>query len=491
MDMNDILKLSAFELSEFLGERKLSSYEVTKAYADRIKKADGEIGAYITVTEKEALSEAEATDKKRADGEKLSALAGVPMALKDNVCTKGIKTTCASRMLADFVPPYDASVAAKLKKCGSVMLGKLNMDEFAMGATTQSSFFKKTLNPRDTSRVPGGSSGGPAAAVAANEAVYTLGTDTGGSIRQPASFCGVVGMRPTYGSVSRYGVVAFASSLDQVGPITKTVKDNALVFGAISGHDRKDAASVDRVYADYLSKIDDGVKGLKIGLPKEFFDKGISAEVKETVLAAAKKYEKMGADIIEVSLPTIKYALPAYYIISSAETSSNMARFDGVGYGYRSKAESQSIEELYKNSRSEAFGDEVKRRIMLGNFALSSGYYDAYYKKALQVRTVIMREFDAIYEKCDIVLAPVSPTAAYKIGEKTKNPLEMYMGDIYTVPVSIAGIPALSLPCGVTAEGLPVGMQLLGKAFDEATLYRAGHAYERETKITHSSFKTV
>ena len=484
--MNDILKLTVTELSDKLAAGELSSAELTGAYLDRISEKEGDVGAYLTVCADEAVKAAAAIDARRASGEKLSALAGIPVGIKDNMCTRGVRTTCASRMLENFIPPYDATVVEKLNALGAVTLGKLNMDEFAMGSTTENSYFKKTHNPRNTDYVPGGSSGGSAAAVAADEAPFTLGSDTGGSIRQPAAFCGVVGMKPTYGSVSRYGLVAFASSLDQIGPLTKNVRDNAVILNAIAGHDAHDATSVDREYGDYTASLEDGVRGMKIGIPDEFFGEGINAEVKEAVLNAAKVFERMGAELIPVSMKTISHALPAYYVISSAEASSNLARFDGVRYGYRSE-KYDDIVDLYKNSRSEGFGAEVKRRIMLGTFALSSGYYDAYYKKALQVRTLVMNDFAKIFDRCDFILSPVAPTTAYKLGEKTASPLEMYMGDIYTVPVNIAGIPSLSMPCGTDSKGLPIGMQLIGKAFDEATLYRAGNAYENETGCYHLS----
>ncbi len=477
--MSDLLKMNISEQSALLAERKISSAELTKAYLASIEKNEPRVGAYIETDARRALDMAIAVDKRRAAGEVLHPLAGIPMGVKDNICTKGVTTTCASRMLADYVPPYDAHVVEQLKNAGFVMLGKLNMDEFAMGSTTENSAMKITHNPLDLTRVPGGSSGGSAAAVAAFEAAYTLGSDTGGSIRQPAAFCGVVGMKPTYGTVSRYGLVAFASSLDQIGPLTHTVRDNALVLNAIAGHDRRDATSVERSYGDFGAEIGKGVKGLKIGIPKEFFGEGIAPDVKEAVLNAAKRYEKMGAELLEVSMPAIDHALAAYYVISSAEASSNLARFDGVRYGYRTE-EFEDITELYKKSRSEGFGAEVKRRIMLGTFALSSGYYDAYYKKALQVRALVRRDFDSVLEKCDVILSPVAPTVAYKLGEKSANPLEMYMGDAYSVPVNVAGIPALALPCGKGEGGMPVGFQLMGKPFDEALLYRVGAALEDE-----------
>lgn len=468
------------ELSEGLRKKEFSSVELTKLYLEEIKKKDDKVEAFLTVTAEKALEMADKADKMIAQG-KGSALTGIPMAVKDNICTKGIKTTCASKMLYNFVPPYEAHVTDRLFESGAVMLGKVNMDEFAMGSTTENSAFKTTKNPRNLSHVPGGSSGGSAAAVAAGECVYALGSDTGGSIRQPASFCGVVGMKPTYGSVSRYGLVAFASSLDQIGPLTRSVEDNAAVLTAISGHDERDTTSIKREYGDFTSDIGKSVKGMKIGIIKEFFGEGISDEVKTAVLDAAKKYESMGAELVELSIPTLDYALPAYYVISSAEASSNLARFDGARYGYRSE-KFDDITELYKNSRSEGFGAEVKRRIMLGTFALSSGYYDAYYKKALQVRTLIIRDFNKAFESCDFILSPVSPTTAYKIGEKTSDPLEMYLGDIYTVPINIAGVPSLSMPCAVGKDNLPIGMQLIGPLFSENKLYKAGYAFEEATR---------
>ena len=467
-----------------LRNKELSSAELTEEYLTYAAGADEKIGAYLRFTKDAALSQAKKADEMLAAGEG-GALTGIPYGLKDNICTRGEITSCASKMLENFVPPYDAFVADKLNKAGAVMLGKTNMDEFAMGSTNENSAFKCVHNPRNTDCVPGGSSGGSAAAVAANEAAFALGSDTGGSIRQPAAFCGVVGMKPTYGSVSRNGLIAFASSLDQIGPLTKTVKDSAIVLSAIAGHDKLDSTSVDREPGDLTEGIAGGVEGMKIALPKEYFADGISDSVKTAVLSAAKVYEKLGAKVEEVSVPTVKYALPAYYVISSAEASSNLSRFDGVRYGYRS-SDYSDITELYKNTRSEGFGKEVKRRIMLGCFALSSGYYDAYYKKALQVRTLIMRDFNEIFRDYACILSPVAPTVAYKLGEKTSDPLQMYMGDIYTVPVNIAGIPALSMPCGEDENGMPVGMQLLGKAFDEKTLYRAGFAFERETGAYHT-----
>ena len=475
--MSDLLKLGLAEAADLLATRKLSAAELTKAYIASIEKNEPRVGAYISTDARRALDMAIAVDRRRAAGESLPVLAGIPAGIKDNICTKGVATTCASRMLEGYIPPYDAHVIERLAENGFVMLGKLNMDEFAMGSTTENSALQKTRNPLDLTRVPGGSSGGSAAAVAAYEAAYTLGSDTGGSIRQPAAFCGVVGMKPTYGTVSRYGLVAFASSLDQIGPLTHTVRDNALVLNAIAGHDKRDATSIDRDYGDFGAEIGKGVKGLVIGIPKEFFGEGIAPDVKKAVLDAAARYEKMGATLVEVSMPAIDHALAAYYVISSAEASSNLARFDGVRYGYRTE-EFADIAELYKKSRSEGFGAEVKRRIMLGTFALSSGYYDAYYKKALQVRALVRADYDRVLEGCDVILSPVAPTVAYKLGEKSQNPLEMYMGDAYSVPVNVAGIPALALPCGVGEGGMPVGLQLMGKPFSEALLYRVGAALE-------------
>ena len=479
--MSELTERTIFEHAEALRKKEYSSVQLTQAYLEQIDKKDKTIGAYITVTADRAIESAKAFDEGRSSDSEISPLAGIPCGIKDNMCTKGIKTTCASKMLGGYIPPYSAHVVEKLEKSGAVILGKLNMDEFAMGSTTENSAFKVCRNPLDTDRVPGGSSGGSAAAVAAREAVYTLGSDTGGSIRQPASFCGVVGMKPTYGSVSRYGLVAFASSLDQIGPITSTVLDNALVLNAIVGHDKRDATSVKRVYNDFTADIKNGVKGMKIGVPEEFFGEGISDDVRKAVLAAADTYRALGAELVSVSMPSIDYALSAYYVISSAEASSNLARFDGIRYGYRCDDYS-NIDELYRKSRSEGFGSEVKKRIMLGTFALSSGYYDAYYKKALQVRSLVRKDFDEAFGKCDFIISPVAPTVAYKIGEKTGDSLQMYMGDAYSVPVNIAGIPALTLPCGIGEGGMPVGMQLIGPAFSEGLLYRAGFAFESTGK---------
>ncbi len=475
--MSELTHRSVAEHAEALRKQEYSSVELTEAYLKAIREKDEKIGAFLTLTEGEALAAAKASDERRAAGTLLSPIDGIPGAIKDNICTKGVRTTCASRMLADYIPPYNATVMEKLNGAGLVMLGKLNMDEFAMGSSTENSAMQITHNPRDLSRVPGGSSGGSAAAVAAEETPYALGSDTGGSIRQPAAFCGVVGMKPTYGSVSRYGLVAFASSLDQIGPLTANVRDNAMILNAIAGYDRHDATSINRTYTDFTAELGLGVKGMRIGLPEQFFGEGISPDVKSAVLAAAETYRSLGAEIVHVSMPSIDHALAAYYVISSAEASSNLARFDGVRYGFRA-SDYEDIDGLYLRSRTEGFGAEVKRRIMLGTFALSSGYYDAYYKKALQVRSLVMADFTAAFDKCNAILSPVAPTVAYRIGEKSGNPLEMYMGDAYSVPVNIAGLPAISLPCGVGADNMPVGMQLIGREFSEPLLYRIADAFE-------------
>lgn len=481
-DITGIPAMSVAELSAALAKKEISAAEAAEAYLKRIHCADPDIGAYITVTEEAAMKTAAEIDKARMNGEKLPPLAGIPCGIKDNICTKGIKTTCASRTLENFIPPYNAHVCTKLGDERVTVLGKLNMDEYAMGSSTETSYFRKTKNPWNTERVPGGSSGGSAAAVAAGEAAFALGSDTGGSVRQPASFCGVVGIKPTYGRVSRYGLIAFASSLDQIGVLTRSVYDNALVLSSIAGYDKNDATSENVPDEDFTDGIDSGIKGLKIGVPDEFFGDGVADEVKTAVLNAAKKLESLGTELVRLSMPTLKYALPAYYVISGAEASSNLARFDGVRYGRRTD-NYENITKLYSRSRSEGFGTEVKRRIMMGTFALSSGYYDAYYKKALSVRTLIINEYSSAFGKCDAILSPVAPTAAYKTGEKTDSPLEMYMGDIFTVPVNIAGIPAISVPCGKTAEGLPVGMQLAGRRFEEKILYRIGYAFEKGASL--------
>lgn len=476
--MLDITRMTLSDLSAALHRGDVTSRQATEAYLARIAQLDGRVGAYLTVCAEEALRQADAADARFKRGEKTPILCGVPVALKDNICTEGVKTTCASRMLADFVPPYSAFVWERLQSAGCVLLGKTNMDEFAMGSTTERSAFQVTHNPRRLDRVPGGSSGGSAACVAAREATFALGSDTGGSIRQPAAFCGVVGMKPTYGMVSRWGLVAFASSLDQIGPMTRTVRDNALALDAICGHDPRDATSADRAYSSMTRQLGDGVRKLRVGLPREMFSEGLDAEVREAVLSAAQALKDAGAIVREISMPSLHAALPAYYVLSSAEASSNLARFDGVRYGRRA-GEYADLEELYVKSRSEGFGAEVKRRILLGTYTLSAGYYDAYYKKAQQVRALVKRDFDEALQGCDCLLGPVAPTTAYALGEKRENPLEMYLGDIHTVPANIAGIPALSLPCGRDAKGLPIGVQVMGAQWMEPLLYRVGQEIER------------
>ena len=466
------------EYAELLKQRKLSSVELTKQYLARIEKADAQIGSYITVCPDEALAAAGKADERIAKGE-ATLLTGIPVGIKDNICTEGITTTCASKMLYNFVPPYDATVIKRLKNEGAVILGKLNMDEFAMGSSTESSYFKKTKNPYDLTRVPGGSSGGSAASVSADLAPYALGSDTGGSIRQPAAFCGNVGLKPTYGLVSRFGLIAFASSLDQIGSFTKDVTDCAIVLNAIAGYDKMDSTSVDADKTDYTKALGLPLKGMKVGVPKQYLESGIQTEIREAVENAIKVYEMLGVECEECSLPLSKFALPAYYLISSAEASSNLARFDGIKYGYRAE-EYHGLTDLYEITRSEGFGEEVKRRIMLGTYALSSGYYDAYYKKAQQVRGLIKRDFAACFEKYDVLLTPTTPTTAYKFGEKS-DPVAMYMGDICTVAVNIAGLPAISIPAGLDKKGMPIGIQLIANSFDESKLLTAAFAYERET----------
>jgi len=476
----ELYELTVHQLSDLIKEKKVSAVEITKSYLDRIEKIDSKVGSYLSVLGEDAVKRATEVQEKIDKGEAKSPLSGIPVALKDNICTEGIKTTCASKMLHNFIPPYNATVSKKLLDDDAVIIGKLNMDEFAMGGSTENSYFKSARNPWDLERVPGGSSGGSAAAVAANLTAFALGSDTGGSIRQPASFCGVVGMKPTYGAVSRFGLVAFASSLDQIGPLTKDVTDCAIVLNCITGHDPMDSTSANVEYPDYTKALVNDVKGLKIGIPKEYMGEGLNPEVRKAVLDAVEVLKKLGAQCEEFSLPLTEYAIPAYYLISSAEASSNLARYDGIKYGYRAEKFTDLLE-LYKQSRSEGFGTEVKRRIMLGTYALSSGYYDAYYKKALQVRTLIKQGFDEAFEKYDVILGPTAPTTAYKLGEKVNNPLEMYLGDIYTVSVNIAGLPGLVVPCGFDGNGLPIGLQLIGKAFDESTLLRVGFTFEQNT----------
>ncbi|MFR7634436.1 MAG: Asp-tRNA(Asn)/Glu-tRNA(Gln) amidotransferase subunit GatA [Lachnospirales bacterium] len=480
----DITESTVHELIEKIKNKELTVTEINQAYIDRINLREKDIQAFITVLDKEAL------ERSKNISNNLSELAGIPIGIKDNICTKNIKTTCASKMLENFVSPYDATVVEKLENKGLINIGKLNMDEFAMGGSTEYSAFKVTKNPWNLKAVPGGSSGGSAAAVAANMVPWALGSDTGGSIRQPASFCGVVGLKPTYGLVSRFGLVAFASSLDQIGPITKDVKDAAILLNVIAGHDEKDSTSENINSKDYTQCLQNNVKGLKIGVPKEYFEEGINQEVKEKLQETIKKYKELGAEIEEFSLDIADYALATYYIIACAEASSNLGRFDGIRYGYRTKNYS-NLKELYRNSRSEAFGSEVKRRIILGTYVLSSGYYDAYYKKAQQVRTLVQKEFDEAFKKYDVLLTPTSPTVAFKIGERSNNPLEMYLADICTVPVNIAGLPAISIPIAVDSNGMPIGMQLIGNRFEEEKILNAAYTLEQEIKFREKHKPTL
>jgi aspartyl-tRNA(Asn)/glutamyl-tRNA(Gln) amidotransferase subunit A len=477
----DILNLSVKELSKKLASGELTSIEITKAYLEQIKKVDNDIHAFLTVSEKEALAAAQESDARRKEGSTLSALDGVPMALKDVLLTKDIRTTASAKMLENYIPLEDATAVKKLKEAGCILLGKNNNDAWAHGGSTENSDFGPTKNPWNQDHVPGGSSGGSAAAVAALEAPFTLGTDTGGSIRQPAGFCGVGGLKQTYGLVSRYGLIAMASSLDVVGPMAKTVEDAALVLSAIAGADGKDATSAGSKPKDYLSSIKDGVKGLKIGLPREYFGEGLDPEVKSAVMTAAKELEKAGAQLIDVSLPNTEYGIATYYVIQPAEVSSNLGRFDGVHYGYASKDGKNLIDHYFK-SRSEAFGSEAKRRIMLGTYVLSAGYYEAYYNKAMKVRTIIKRDFEEVFKKVDLILGPTSPTPAFKFGSHQDDPLAMYLEDAYTVNANLAGIPALALPCGLAKNDLPIGFQLMGPHFSEDLVFKAGHAYEEQTK---------
>lgn len=477
-----ITELTVHELQDKLASGELTVTQITKAYTDRIQEKEGQVEAFVTTLTDEATEEAKKMEEKIASGEIKSSLAGIPIGIKDNMCTKGVRTTCSSRMLENFVAPYDATVIEKINEQGMINLGKLNMDEFAMGASTEYSYFKKTKNPWNLNTVPGGSSGGSAAAVAAQMVPWALGSDTGGSIRQPAAFCGVVGLKPTYGLVSRYGLVAFASSLDQIGPITKDVRDAAILLNVIAGHDEKDSTSQNIEKKDYTKALEKNIKGIKIGVPKEYFGEGINPEVKEKLMQAIEEYKKMGAEVEEFSLDIAKYALATYYIVACAEASSNLGRFDGIRYGYRTK-NFTNLKDIYKNSRSEGFGPEVKRRIILGTYVLSSGYYDAYYKKAQLVRTLVMKEFEKAFAKYDVLLTPTSPTVAFEIGTRSNNPLEMYLADICTVSVNIAGLPGISIPCGVDGKGMPVGMQLIGNRFQEEKILNAAYAYEQKTNF--------
>ena len=468
----------AHVLHDMLVNKEITSLELTEAVLARIDEVEGDVQAYLTVTRDEAIAQAKAVDEKIARGEEIAFLEGIPGAIKDNICTKGVKTTCASRILQKFVPPYDATVVQKLAVQNPVVLGKTNLDEFAMGGSTENSAFHPTHNPWNTDCVPGGSSGGSAAAVAAGTAVWALGSDTGGSIRQPASFCGVVGMKPTYGRVSRYGLVAYASSLDQIGPITKDVTDCANILNIIAGRDEMDSTSIDKEVPDYTKSLVQDVKGLKIGLPKEYFVKGMDPEVESAVKAAVKQLESLGAEVVEISLPNTDYAISTYYLIAPAEAATNLARYDGVSYGERAEDAADLVEMMTK-TRSQYLGEEVKRRIMIGNYALSAGYYDAYYLKALKVRRVVKEDYDKAFKEVDVIICPAAPSVAYKIGEKIDNPLEMYLQDACTVPLNLAGLPGISVPCGYNKDKMPIGMQIIGKALDEETLIRVAYTYEQ------------
>ncbi len=468
----------AHVLHDMLVNKEITSLELTESVLARIDEVEGEVQAYLTVTREEALAQAKAVDEKIAGGEAISFLEGIPGAIKDNICTKGIKTTCASRILQKFVPPYDATVVSKLNAQQPVVLGKTNLDEFAMGGSTENSAYHATHNPWNIACVPGGSSGGSAAAVAAGTAVWALGSDTGGSIRQPASFCGVVGMKPTYGRVSRYGLVAYASSLDQIGPITRDVTDCANILNIIAGRDEMDSTSLDQPVPDFTKALVQDVKGLKIGLPKEYFVKGMDAEVEAAVKAAVKQLEAMGAEVAEISLPNTDYAISTYYLIAPAEAATNLARYDGVSYGERVEGAADLVEMMTK-TRTQYLGEEVKRRIMIGNYALSAGYYDAYYLKALKVRRLVKEDYDRAFREVDVIICPTAPSVAYKLGEKIDNPLEMYLQDACTVPLNLAGLPGISVPCGYNRENMPIGMQIIGRALDEETLLRVAYTYEQ------------
>ena len=472
----DIINLTVHEMLEKIKNNELKREEITQAFINRINEKEKDVNAFITVLEKEEL--VKANNFENAIGE----FAGIPIGIKDNICIKGVKTTCASKMLGNFIAPYNATVMEKINNEGMINLGKLNMDEFAMGSSTENSYFKKTLNPWNLNKVPGGSSGGSAAAVAANMVPWALGSDTGGSVRQPASLCGVVGLKPTYGLVSRYGLIAYASSLDQIGSITKDVEDSALLLNIIAGYDEKDSTSVNIEKKDYTKSLKKDIKGLRIGIPKEFYGEGINEEIKVALENALDEYRKMGAIVEECSIPISDYALAAYYIIACAEASSNLGRFDGIRYGYRSE-NCSTLEDIFINSRTEGFGDEVKRRIILGTYVLSSGYYDAYYKKAQQVRTLVINKFKEEFQKYDVLIIPTSPICAFNVGEKSNNPLEMYLADICTVSINIAGLPAISIPCGINSEGMPIGMQIIGNHFDEEKILNVAYNYEQKIKF--------
>ncbi|MDD5260137.1 MAG: Asp-tRNA(Asn)/Glu-tRNA(Gln) amidotransferase subunit GatA [bacterium] len=476
----ELFRLTAHELSEKITKQEVTAQEVTTSVFQRIETMEPKVKAYVTLLKENALQQAETIDQKIKTGEKTGALAGIPIAIKDNMNIKGVKSTCSSKILNNFISPYNATVIDLLKKQDMVFIGKTNMDEFAMGSSTETSYFGKTYNPWNLETIPGGSSGGSAASVAADEAILALGSDTGGSIRQPASCCGIVGLKPTYGRVSRFGLVAFASSLDQIGPLTKDVQDAALLMNAIAVYDNNDSTSVNIPTPDYTKSLIKDLTGLKIGIPKEYFVAGMDKEVEQSVREAINLLEKQGAKIIEISLPHTEYCLAVYYILAPSEASANLARYDGVKYGYRTP-EAKDLLEQYEKTRGEGFGPEVKRRIMLGTYALSSGYYDAYYLKAQKVRTLIKNDFDEAFKNVDAIVTPTAPTAAFKIGEKTDDPLQMYLSDIFTISVNLAGIPALSMPCGFTRNKMPIGLQIMAKHFAEETIFKVAYAYEQNT----------
>jgi aspartyl-tRNA(Asn)/glutamyl-tRNA(Gln) amidotransferase subunit A len=476
--MTQISSLTIDATRSSIQECKTTALALAEAHYARIQEEDGKIGAFLTLCKERALEQADRIDRLAAEGKALPALGGVPVGIKDVMSTRSVRTTAGSKILSSYIPPYDCTAVARMEAAGAVVLGKTNCDEFAMGSSNENSAFHPVHNPRDLTRVPGGSSGGSAAAVAADMAVAALGSDTGGSIRQPASFCGVVGLMPTYGRVSRYGLIAFASSLDHIGPLTKTVRDAATVLRTIAGRDPMDSTSADIAVPDYVAELDKPVRGLRLGVAKEYFAEGLDEEVRRAVESAIDKLKNLGCEVVAISLPHTRYAIPTYYLVATAEASSNLARYDGVRYSHRA-AGVKSLSEMYRRSRDEGFGAEVKRRIMLGTYALSAGYYDAYYLKAQKVRTLLTRDFDEAFRKVDAIVTPTSPTAAFRLGEKSDDPLAMYLADIYTVTADLAGIPGISIPCGVTKGNLPIGLQILGKHFDEATILRVAHAYEQ------------
>lgn len=474
----EIGSLTALKLSEKIKAKEVTAVEAVEAVLRRIEEREESLNCYITLDKEGALAKARKVQQRIDAGELTGPLAGVPVAIKDNICTEGMLTTCASKILENFIPSYTAEAVIRLEEAGAILLGKTNMDEFAMGSTTETSAFGAVKNPWDENRVPGGSSGGSAAAVAAEECFYALGSDTGGSIRQPAGYCGIVGMKPTYGTVSRYGLVAYGSSLDQIGPLCKDVSDCAAILEAISSYDKKDSTSMKREDTNFTSALVDDGKGIRIGIPKDYFGEGLDAQVKEAVLKAAQVLKEKGAVVEEFDLDLVEYAIPAYYTIAAAEASSNLERFDGIKYGYRAK-DFEGLHSMYKKTRSQGFGAEVKRRIMLGSFVLSSGYYDAYYLKALRVKALIKKAFDAAFEKYDVILGPVAPTTAPKLGESLSDPIKMYLGDIYTISANLAGLPGISLPCGLDSQGMPIGLQLLGDCFQEKKLIQTAYVYEQ------------